>query len=256
MPRIDLPGIKSKEAPGYDRDSIVAEITSFYKLLSAFYIPADAIIYPPPDGWPEVTPKNYSFLEKTDAVIDLIRHLPFIQPICHHPEEDLSIYELWPETAPVHYISDRFHNDRVFGRHDGIGPTWEAMYPNYEDVNIPSHVLTFAVPNAQRYGDWAFIDTERGTITICAFADDWKGGVGLISLINSAGTTTHCLQYQFDPIVYDEDSDDGPFRIYTEYVPKTFFDHMKQKYRLLEYVSSSSPFPLLNLLKRIELINH
>jgi len=151
------------EAPGYSRDEVVAEITSFYQFLVTLYIPSEAIIYPPPGGWPEITSQRLSVLGKNDTAIDFIRHLPFISPI-YEKGCDLGIYELWPQTAAVHYISERFLNG-----HNGVGPTFERSVPYDWQTIIPPHVVTLAVPNSGRDGDWAFLDTEKGTISICDF---------------------------------------------------------------------------------------
>jgi hypothetical protein len=157
--------LSTSEAPGYSRDAVVAEIASFYEFLASLYIPSEAFIYPPPGGWPEITPQSLSCLGKTATAIDLIRHLPFISPI-YEKGFDLRIYELWTQTSAVHYISERF-----FDGHDGVGPTIESSVPEDWQSIIPPHVVTLAVPNSGRDGEWAFLDTERGTITICDFQE-------------------------------------------------------------------------------------
>jgi hypothetical protein len=119
----ELVPIGDGEGPGYSRDDVVAEINSFYRFLTKLYIPSEAIIYPPPRGWPEITTDEFSFLGKTDKAIDLVRHLPFISPI-HEKDVDLRIYELWPQTVPVHYIWERF-----YGNHDGKGMRYGGRGP-------------------------------------------------------------------------------------------------------------------------------
>ncbi|KAF2429099.1 hypothetical protein EJ08DRAFT_574866, partial [Tothia fuscella] len=62
--------------PGYSRDEVIAEITSFYEFLVKLFIPSKAIIYLPPGGWPEITSDYLACLGKTETSLDLIRHLP------------------------------------------------------------------------------------------------------------------------------------------------------------------------------------
>ncbi|KAF2429098.1 hypothetical protein EJ08DRAFT_306560 [Tothia fuscella] len=60
-----------------------------------------------------------------------------------------------------------------------------------------------------RDGEWAFIDTERGTITICDFQE------------------MGCKRYE-------RDFPGELWRGYPTYAVKTFFDHLKKKYLSLD----------------------
>ncbi len=63
----------------YSRDDVVSVLTSFYEFLVGLHLPASAIKCPPAGGWPDITPEYLAFLKKNDTVVDLIRHIPFIQ---------------------------------------------------------------------------------------------------------------------------------------------------------------------------------
>jgi hypothetical protein len=67
-----------RDRPRLTRDELVTNITDFYNFLTKFYIPASAIKYPPPDGWPNITPEVTKDCRKSPVVIDLIKHLPYI----------------------------------------------------------------------------------------------------------------------------------------------------------------------------------
>ena len=63
----------------YTRDEVVTEVISFYEFLRTMYLPDDAIAYPPVEGWPAITASYLSFLGKSDAIVDLLRHLPYVR---------------------------------------------------------------------------------------------------------------------------------------------------------------------------------
>jgi hypothetical protein len=68
----------SNPKPYYSRDELVAIIDDFYTFLTTFYIPASAVKRPSPEGWPNITPATTKGFRKSPAVIDLIKHLPYI----------------------------------------------------------------------------------------------------------------------------------------------------------------------------------
>jgi hypothetical protein len=61
-----------------DRDKLVAIIGDFYKFLTTFYIPVSALKYPPPEGWQNITPETTKGFPRSPIVIDLLKHLPYI----------------------------------------------------------------------------------------------------------------------------------------------------------------------------------
>ncbi|KAJ4339558.1 hypothetical protein N0V95_007748 [Ascochyta clinopodiicola] len=64
--------------PRYTRDEIVTIITDFYTFLTRLHIPASALKYPPVEGWPNITPETTKGFNKSPLVIDVIKHLPYI----------------------------------------------------------------------------------------------------------------------------------------------------------------------------------
>ena len=70
-------GSEEKMYP-YSRDQYVAAITEFYELVTSLYIPRSALKFPPPGGWPNITPENCAGFGKSDFVVDLLKHLPYI----------------------------------------------------------------------------------------------------------------------------------------------------------------------------------
>ena len=63
---------------GYDRDEIVRLVSDFYEFIIKRTAPPEALHFPPPEGWAEIDEENYAWLNKNEAVFDLMRHLPYL----------------------------------------------------------------------------------------------------------------------------------------------------------------------------------
>lgn len=73
------PDPRLKNPSTYNREQIVAAVTDFYQFLTTLpYVEPDDILYPPPEGWPQITKDRLAFLNKTNEVIELLRHLPYL----------------------------------------------------------------------------------------------------------------------------------------------------------------------------------
>jgi len=141
----------------YSRNEVVAELTSFYELLVKMYLPSSAIKWPPPGGWADLIPEYFAFMRKTDAVVDVLRHIPYVR------DTGLERWEIYHETGPVDYTGHHFRIAHTCGN---PSPAWTE--PPEELTIIPSHVVCLAEAHG-RYGCDFFLDTERGTITLCDF---------------------------------------------------------------------------------------
>lgn len=60
------------------RDRLVTIIGDYYKFLVKFYIPESALKFPPPEGWPNITSETTKEFSRSSIVIDLLKHLPYI----------------------------------------------------------------------------------------------------------------------------------------------------------------------------------
>ncbi|KAF2127847.1 hypothetical protein P153DRAFT_294859 [Dothidotthia symphoricarpi CBS 119687] len=63
----------------YSRDATVAAIRDYYRFLVAMYLDESEVIEPPEGGWPSINSNTWENLDKTDTVISLLRHLPYIR---------------------------------------------------------------------------------------------------------------------------------------------------------------------------------
>lgn len=134
----------------YDREEVVAAVTSFYKFLVNTHIPASALKWPPQDGWPELTDEWLSFMDKDATVMDLIRHLPYIQP-----NED-NMPQIYPYSKPIDFTGEEL---RDFRFHGVAEPQVDYGY------KVGKSVLTLSAAEG-RVGSYFMVDTKRGTISL------------------------------------------------------------------------------------------
>jgi hypothetical protein len=67
------------EEISYSRDACIAAVRGYYPFLTKLYLDDLQIVEPPAGGWPSISSDELQELDKTDEVIDLIRHLPYIR---------------------------------------------------------------------------------------------------------------------------------------------------------------------------------
>ena len=133
------------------------EVTSFYKFVTNLHIPSSEFMQAPPDGWPSITPERYAWLEKDPAVIDLMRHLPYIYKEDYHYS-----YEIFPLTAVVDYNGPLVQSIVEAEQADKY-----AIEPMEEfHRQVPSYMLTLAAETSGADGCWTFVNTKEGTITL------------------------------------------------------------------------------------------
>jgi hypothetical protein len=63
----------------YSHEAAVAAISDYFDFLAKMYLDESAILRPPEGGWPEITPDRLQGLGKTDEVIMLLRHIPYLR---------------------------------------------------------------------------------------------------------------------------------------------------------------------------------
>ncbi|KAK8106509.1 hypothetical protein PG999_009868 [Apiospora kogelbergensis] len=74
-----MPGL---EDITYSEAACIAAVSGFYEFLTKIYLDDSAVIYPPEGGWPSIVqadPGVLSSLGKSDKVISLLAHLPYIK---------------------------------------------------------------------------------------------------------------------------------------------------------------------------------
>jgi hypothetical protein len=139
---------------GYSREACIAAVRDYYAFLAKMYLNESDIIEPPEGGWPSVTTENFQGLGKSDEVIALLRHLPYLR---------LSENQAYPvEGAP----DCKFADWQALAQHISLSlKNAEAARVMSEVVsfgNVPPHVigLTRGGTKNLRF----MVDTELGTI--------------------------------------------------------------------------------------------
>jgi hypothetical protein len=63
----------------YSQDECVAAVRDYYTFLTKMYLPESCILEPLQGGWPNITIERMKDLDKTDEVVLLLRHLPYMR---------------------------------------------------------------------------------------------------------------------------------------------------------------------------------
>jgi hypothetical protein len=122
----------------YSRDETVQAITAFYKhLIKHPYLPDDVLKIPPPSGWTTIDEPALRAIGKTDTVIDLLRHLPYL---CGKRDGWTIAYE----TVPVDFTIESM-----------------ACIETIPEYPIPGHCV-YITEGMGREGYRLIIDTEKG----------------------------------------------------------------------------------------------
>lgn len=144
----------------YSRDVAVTAIRSLYVFLAHQLprlddgVPPSSVIdEPPPTGWPDLADAEaLAPLGKTAAVIDLLRHLPYLAP-----DDDSGSDLLGPDTRAIRYDGPEarwcFDRGVIEGTLEPVGAG-----------RVPAHVAVLT--QGGRDGSWLLLDTETGG---CAF---------------------------------------------------------------------------------------
>lgn len=133
----------------YVREEVNANITEFYQFLAKFpVIEPDDILKPPKQGWPEITAERLAPLSKSEEVIQLLAHLPYLSVNGH---EAMAA----PSTHMIDYRGPRFLDALATGRQDAAG--WNYVPPF---VDLPPHVVTLTAGRV--HGDFLLLDTSDG----------------------------------------------------------------------------------------------
>jgi hypothetical protein len=119
--------------PVYSRDECVATIRDYYEFLAKMFMDSSFIIEPPQDGWPNITRESTKDLGKTEEVIELLRHLPYIEskPYSNHPE-GLPGGNFIDWTYVVHELqTEQTHPESELLMSEGNVDQFEGKIPSY-----------------------------------------------------------------------------------------------------------------------------
>lgn len=149
------------------RDQFAAQLLSYYEFLITLYLPADCLKRPPEGGWPNITAERMSFLGKTDAVVDLLKHIPYIRGGCYG-------YLVFDDSYCFDYSGDEFES-RV---DSGLNSTSAEPYDDgiddisWDRLKEPQHLATI-VARSEKYGSNLIVGTRDGQLANIGFVEGW-----------------------------------------------------------------------------------
>jgi hypothetical protein len=194
----------------YSRDETVAAVREYYQFLTKMYLDEAYIIEPPAEGWPDITNRSFT-LDKSKAVIDLLRHLPYIK--------NTSNLNVDAQGAPECEFADW---QGIFQR----GADRKMIRAGTEDLaisdNIPKHVIGLTCGGS--YVPRFLLDVKLGTIM-------WYKCPGGIR-----DDPIH-EEVEDDPYDYCSDDEEAEWRDDgTTWAIPDFFAELKDHFRRLDFV--------------------
>jgi hypothetical protein len=148
---------KEKESLSPCSKAAIEAIQDFYDYLAVIgAIPESSIMTPPTSGWLGVDSVCLTVLGKTEEVVQLLKHLPYIK----HPGDGNGMISY--ETTPIQY-NDVANIQWCFdGNRNGDG----LLAPVGAGI-IPPHVAVLT--DGSRYGSWLLLDTNEGKLHLDIF---------------------------------------------------------------------------------------
>ncbi|TEA10845.1 hypothetical protein C8034_v008445 [Colletotrichum sidae] len=159
------------DAFSYDRDEIAHSLAAYYSVLArACYFSPQDIQSPPTEGWSdlELDVDALRALRRSDKVIDLLRHIPYIKP-CKSGDEPVQ----WPvlvRSRAIRYLRD----DGDFSDWSARGGEGLAELANAPLDHTPAGpmdlppdvvVLSRGYDSSEFGSPWCIIDCETGIMT-------------------------------------------------------------------------------------------
>ncbi|KAK4125680.1 hypothetical protein N657DRAFT_642419 [Parathielavia appendiculata] len=136
----------------YSREATIAAVREYYRFLTRMYLKESYIAEPPQGGWPEISRETIGALGKTDEVISLLRHLPYVESNneCEAQGAAMCRFADWRDVARQVSIGELPAGD--------VGFTIERELPQH----IYSHVV--AVTDGDYYNPAFLLDTKLGIV--------------------------------------------------------------------------------------------
>ncbi|KAF9876155.1 hypothetical protein CkaCkLH20_06601 [Colletotrichum karsti] len=138
----------------YDRDEFVRLLTDYYNFCNRTFWNA-TIAQAPAGGWPSVNQETLANLKRNDTVIDLLRHIPYVE----YAENDLIHTPLIMKNTPViDYRREDIQQKIREGEIEGIAAPFTGR-----DPAIPPSCAGIAICRG-RSGYQVILDTDDGYI--------------------------------------------------------------------------------------------
>jgi hypothetical protein len=98
----------------YSRDDCISAIRDYYAFLTKLYLNSEKMTEPPTGVWPSTTTYNLRALGKTDDVIDLLRHLPYMDQSQDYLQAHGSAHAVFADWNKIaKWLSQMFYEEAV-----------------------------------------------------------------------------------------------------------------------------------------------
>lgn len=210
----------------FDESECITAISDYYDFLTSLYLDESCILKPPPRGWPNITPATMHGLGKSDNVINLLRHLPYIR-------NDGERIHAAPWVEFANWADTPCASDE-----DGEDARVCSEPPEYvESDSIPPHIIGLTACESPELGGYFLLDTELGVI-------HWVGCYGELKDTHSLDddpTLIRPIAFDEDTATWDEDGEEAEWREDSPAWPVTeFFEVLKGQFRNLSFVPLDS----------------
>ncbi|CAG8954972.1 hypothetical protein HYFRA_00008661 [Hymenoscyphus fraxineus] len=152
----------------YDPEAIKTALSTYYKALSKLpYVDESDIVYPPEGGWPNITASNFAPLGKTERVIELLKHLPYLR---NNGKE--TGYAISFATFTIEYSAAPFTEPTDVEEADYWRPDL-----CWEEEPVKGWVVPLTMSEDNISGNWWLLDISDGTLTNWAHNDCMESDV-------------------------------------------------------------------------------
>lgn len=132
---------KAVKMPRYSRETTISTIRSFYQFFATLpSLPPEYIWEPPSSGWAEINNVSLSHLGKNKDVIELLKHIPYINDT-----------QIAFQTTVIDYTRSTWCLDKNSNGGDLV-PSAAGVMPEY----------VVALTDGGRCGSWLLLDTRAG----------------------------------------------------------------------------------------------
>ncbi|WYZ45756.1 hypothetical protein EsH8_VIII_001072 [Colletotrichum jinshuiense] len=196
----------------YDRDEFVRLLTDYYDFCNRVFWDG-TVAHAPPGGWPSINQETLATLKRNDTVIDLLRHIPYV----NYTGNNLSLSPFIMESTPVtDYRSEDLQKDICKGYIEGLVAPITG-----QDPPIPPSCAGIAICTG-RNGYQVILDTDDGYIY-------WGDPIGQHDEHAPALNST-LQRFRGDP------TNEWRLAGFNVYEPADFFALCKERYRELNWI--------------------
>jgi hypothetical protein len=191
----------------YSRKETILAVTDYYNFLTTLYLKDSQVHYPPAGGWPSIInadPDALAALGKTDEVLALLAHLPYIRR---------RLGDWWEsaEVAPGCYFADWQDSIARLTSGHGFGDAVSTLRIVTEGVDLyqvaPPHVV--GLTDGDRENPIIILDTKRGIIHWEYHTCPLSVGHSDSVLYDEDEYEDWDYEYDFDAVSEDDEDEDG-----------------------------------------------